>query len=81
MLLKKQITHFSRDVLKNAALRVSEIPRKTSLVELLSSNLSNPIYPYNYTENSLHRKCFLWVFREFLQWLGKRLCWNNFLVK
>ena len=36
---------------------------------------------YNYTKNGLHRKWFLWVFREFLKLLKERLWWNYFLLK
>ena len=37
--------------------------------------------PYHYTENWLHRKCFLCLFREFSKLLEERLWWNYILVK
>ena len=36
---------------------------------------------YNYSENWLHRKCFLCLFWETSKQLGERLLWNHILVR
>ena len=52
-----------------------KITRKKSKFEL--SNLSS----YNYSENWLHRKCFICMLLEFSKFLWERLWYNQFLVK
>ena len=62
LLLRKVLENYQKNLF-------SSIPFK-------KFDLSNPP-TFNYTENSLHRKCFLCLFWEFSKLLGERLRWNQ----
>ena len=59
---KNDSIHFSRDVRKPAVLNVLVIIRKMFLVAFLLRNKVSNLPTYNFTENWLHRKCFLCLF-------------------
>ena len=74
--MSSHFIYFLGDIRKTAFLKVSENSKKQMLlVELFCSNSSCPMYYYNYTQNEIHRKGFLWEILRTFKTTSKHLRW------